>query len=135
MPPDNPDPIAPGALVPFPANILSNGGIVRLNITTFVLPLRGFYEVLFQVPVNEAAQLVISLDSGGGFFDVPNTVVGRPTGGTQIVGIATVEATIPGTLLGIRNPAANFLPITLTPNAGGQIPVSASLVIKLLMSF
>ena len=38
------------------------------------------YQVLFQVSVTEAGQLILTLDSGAGSVELDYTVVGRATG-------------------------------------------------------
>ena len=84
--------------------------------------------MLFQVSVDEAGQLLLTLDG----VDLPYTVVGRATGTTQIVGMALVETTSINGVLTVRNPAGNSTALTITPLAGGTRPVSAHLVITRL---
>lgn len=133
MPGDNALPIVPGAAISFPQNGEAVGSITRLNPFTFVLPELGVYEVLYQVSVTEPGQLIVALDFGAGFVEQSTTVVGRPTGGTQIVGLLFVRATSPNTLLQIRNPTGNVGSLTLTTFAGGNQPVSARITIKQIL--
>jgi hypothetical protein len=57
------------------------------------------------------------------------TVVGRATGTSQLVGMSVVETTSGNTLLTIRNPSGSAASLTITPIAGGLIPVTAHLII------
>ncbi|MCE5170741.1 hypothetical protein LQV63_15650 [Paenibacillus profundus] len=133
MPPDNAATVAAGADVQFPQNgPTSGGGIFRTSASTFNLSAIGTYQVLFQVSVTEAGQLVLTLDSGGGAIQLAYTVVGRATGTSQIVGIALVTTTVINSILTVRNPATESTALTITPLAGGTEPVSAHLVITRL---
>jgi hypothetical protein len=89
----------------------------------------GVYQVLFQVSVDEAGQLVLTLDSGAGAIELDYTVVGRATGTSQIVGLALVRTSVINSILTVRNPASETTALTITPSAGGTEPVSAHLVI------
>ncbi|AWI07067.1 hypothetical protein B9W14_22195 [Clostridium drakei] len=89
----------------------------------------GIYQVLFQVSVSEAGQLILTLDSGGGAVEQPYTVVGRATGTSQIVGMALVQTTVVNSILTVRNPTSESTSLTITTIAGGTEPVSAHLVI------
>ena len=103
MPTDNPATIAPGTDVNFPQDGATNGtSITRLSDNSFNISEIGTYEIYFNVPVTEAGQLELTLN--GNSLDY--TVVGRATGTSNISGL------------------------TLTPFAGGTIPVSAHLIIK-----
>lgn len=131
MPPDNAATVAAGSDVDFPNDGPSSGSglIVRTGADTFNLAEIGFYQVLFQVSVDEAGQLVLALDSGAGANELPYTVVGRATGTSQIVGMALIETTVINSILTVRNPASESTALTITPLAGGTEPVSAHLVI------
>jgi hypothetical protein len=85
----------------------------------------GTYQILFQVSVSEAGQLILTLDGA----DLAYTVVGRATGTSQIIGMALVETTVINSTLTVRNPAGNSTALTITPLAGGTRSVSAHLVI------
>lgn len=85
----------------------------------------GTYQVLFQVGVSEAGQLLLTLNGA----DLEYTVVGRATGTSQIIGMAIVTTTSVDSILTVRNPAGNAAALTITPLAGGTRPVSAHLVI------
>ena len=69
MPPDKAATVAPGTDVEFP------------EIVT--------YQVLFQVSVNEAGQLILTLNGN----DLKYSAVGRSTGTDQIIGLALVTTT------------------------------------------
>jgi len=130
MPPDNAATVAPGTDVSFPQNGPTSGTtIVRTSASTFNLSAIGTYQVLFQVSVTEAGQLILTLNSGAGAADLAYTVVGRATGTSQIVGMALVTTTVINSILTVRNPAGNSTALTITPLAGGTRPVSAHLVI------
>ncbi len=131
MPGDNAATVAPGTDVDFPQNgPTSGGGIIRFGVSpdTFQLSQIGTYQVLFQVSVTEAGQLILTLNGA----DLAYTVVGRATGTSQIVGMALVQTTVINSLLTVRNPTGNSTALTITPLAGGARPVSAHLVITRL---
>lgn len=129
MPPDNALGVAAGGDVEFPHDGPSRGaGIVRADAASFTLREPGTYEVLFQVSVTDSGQLVLTLNG----VELPETVVGRATGTSQMMGISLVQTTKPDSVLTVRNPAANANTLTLTPHAGGAEPVSAHIVIARL---
>lgn len=125
MPGDNAATVAPDTAVLFPQNGSSSGVITRLNSSMFNLPTIGTYLVQFQVSVTEAGQLMLRLNSE----PIANSVVGRATGTSQIVGVSLVTTTTPNSVLEVINPAGNAAALTITPVAGGTHPVSAHLVI------
>lgn len=126
MPSDNAATVAPGADVSFPQNgPIANTNIGRLGPSSFNLGPIGTYQILFQVSVTEAGQLILTLNGQ----DLNDTVVGRATGTSQIVGMAIVTTTAVNSILTVRNPAGNSTALTVTPLAGGTRPVSAHLVI------
>lgn len=126
MPPDNSATVAPGTDVSFPQNgPIANTNIGRLGPSSFNLGPIGTYQILFQVSVTEAGQLILTLNGQ----DLDYTVAGRATGTSQIVGMALVTTTTVNSVLTVRNPAGNAAALTITPLAGGTRPVSAHLVI------
>ena len=126
MPPDNSATVAPGTDVSFPQNgPIANTNIGRLGPSSFNLGPIGTYQVLFQVNVTEAGQLILTLNGQ----DLDYTVVGRATGTSEIVGMAIISTTAVNSVLTVRNPAGNAAALTITPLAGGTRPVSAHLVI------
>lgn len=126
MPPDNSATVAPGTDVSFPQDGPNSGnGISRLSASSFELGTIGTYQVLFQVGVTEAGQLILTLD--GEYLAY--TVVGRATGTSQIVGMALVQTTTESSVLTVRNPAGEAAALTITPLAGGTRSVSAHLTI------
>ena len=130
MPPNNAAPVAVGSDVEFPQNGPTSGtGIVRTGSSTFNLPNIGIYQILFQVSVTEAGQLVLTLDSGAGAIELLYTVVGRATGTSQIVEMDLVQTSVINSILTVRNPAGESTALTITPLAGGIDSVSAHLVI------
>ena len=126
MPPDNTATVAPGTDVSFPQDGPNSGAdIVRVGADAFSLTQIGTYQVLFEVSVDEAGQLILTLNGE----DLDYTVVGRATGASQIVGMALVTTTVSNSVLTVRNPAGTAAALTITPLAGGTRPVSAHLVI------
>lgn len=126
MPPDNAATVAPGTDVSFPQDGPSSGsGIARTGPASFNLADIGTYQILFQVSVTEAGQLLLTLDGA----DLAYSVAGRATGTSQIVGMVLVTTTAVNSVLTVRNPAGNAAALTITPLAGGTRPVSAHLVI------
>ncbi len=126
MPPDNAATVAAGTDVSFPQDGLNSGtDITRLGADSFQLGPIGTYQVLFEVSVTEAGQLILTLNGE----DLPYTVAGRATGTSQIVGMALVETTSENSVLTVRNPEGTAEALTITPLAGGVRPVSAHLVI------
>jgi hypothetical protein len=126
MPPDNAATIAPDTDVSFPQDGPSSfDEIFRVSSFEFLLSAIGTYQVMFNVSVNEAGQLVLRLNG----VDLPYTVSGRATGTSQIVGVAFVTTTLLNSVLTVRNPVSSAAALTITPVAGGTEPVSAHLVI------
>ena len=126
MPPDNAATVAPGTDVSFPQDGPNSGvDIVRTGPDSFNLAQIGTYQVLFQVSVTEAGQLILTLNGA----DLEYTVAGRATDVSQIVGMALVTTTTINSILTVRNPAGNAAALTITPLAGGARPVSAHLII------
>jgi len=126
MPPDNEAVVAPGTDVSFPQDgPVSGTDIFRTGADSFNLTQIGTYQILFEVSVDEAGQLILTLNGE----DLEYTVVGRATGASQIVGMAIVTTTVTDSILTVRNPAGNAAALTVTPLAGGTRPVSAHLVI------
>lgn len=103
----------------------SGTDIARTGPDSFNLAQIGSYQVLFQVNVTEAGQLLLTLNGE----DLEYTVVGRATGTSQIFGMAIMETTEVNSVLTVRNPAGNAAALSITPLAGGTRPVSAHLVI------
>ncbi|WP_340386540.1 collagen-like protein [Paenibacillus sp. FSL E2-0151] len=129
MPPDNAATVAPGTDVSFPQDGPTSGTtIARTGPSSFNLAAIGTYQILFQVSINEAGQLILTLNGA----DLAPTVVGRATGTSQIFGMALVQTTVINSILTVRNPAGNATALTITPLAGGTRPVSAHLVITQL---
>lgn len=126
MPPDNAATVAPGADVNFPQDGPTSGTTIsRTGPSSFNLAAIGTYLVMFQGSMNEAGQLMLTLNGG----DLSNSVVGRATGTSQMPGMALVQTTVINSILTVRNPAGNSTALTMTPLAGGTRPVSAHLVI------
>lgn len=125
MPPDNAATVAPGTDVSFPQDGPLSGSIFRTGPSTFNLSSIGSYDVSFQVSVDEAGQLILTLNGA----DLAYTLVGRATGTSQIVGLSIITTTVVNSILTVRNPSGNSTALTITPLAGGTRPVSAHLKI------
>jgi hypothetical protein len=126
MPSDNAATIAAGGDISFPTNGPSSGAaIARVNPSTFNLSGVGTYQVIFQASISEAGQLVLTLNG----TELTYTVVGRATGTSQIAGMYLVTTSSVNSLLTVRNPTGNPVALTMTPLAGGALPVSAHLMI------
>ena len=134
MPGDNAATVAVGGDVEFPQDgpTSGNGTITRIGSSSFNLAAIGTYQVMFQVSVSEAGQLVLALDEGAGAVELAYTVVGRATGTNQLVGMSLITTTTVNSILSVRNPASNSTALTITPLAGGTNSVSAHLVVTLL---
>ena len=129
MPPDNSSTIAVGAPVFFPENGYASGNIFAASPSTFILGSIGTYNVTFQVSINEPGQLALTLNSGLGPILVANSMVGRATGTSQIIGTCIIRTTVIDTILSVINPPNNSTALTITPLAGGTYAVSAHLII------
>ena len=126
MPGDNATSIAPGINVNFPQNGPNSGtGIVRISDSAFNLTEPGTYQIFFEVPVNQAGQLQLTLNG----MPIDYAVFGRATGASSIIGMALVTTTIANSTVNVRNPVANPSALIITPSAGGTLPVSAHLII------
>ena len=100
----------------------------RISASTFNLSAIGTYQVSFDVSINEAGQLILTLNGA----DLAYTVVGRATGTSEITEDALISTSTINSVLTVRNPAGNSTALTITPLAGGTRPNSASLVIEQL---
>lgn len=126
MPLDNAATVTPGTDVSFPQDGPNSGtGISRTGPNNFNLADIDTYQILFQVNLNEADQLVLTLNNN----ELTYTVVNRATGTSQTIGMAIITTTSINSILTVRNPKDNAIALTITPNAGGTEPVSAHLVI------
>ena len=122
--------VAKGTDVPFHRTAVSSTGITPTDSgqTQFTLANRATYRVSFVVPVDEAGQLVLTINGA----EQPYTVVGRATGSTQIVGEALVSSTAANSIISVRNPASAFTDLTISSFTGGLAPASATLIIQQL---
>ena len=126
MPPDNEAVIAAGEDVAFPRNgAIANTDIGRIDDTTFLLAEIGTYLITFNVPIIESGQLTLTLNG----VDFPYAVFGRATGTSNIIGTTLLTTTEANSTITIRNPVVNDTELTVTPESGGSLPVSAHLTI------
>jgi hypothetical protein len=126
MPGDNSATIAQGTAVSFPsAGPISGSDITALSATQFQLSSVGTYNVIWQVSISEAGQLVLEING----TEILSTVVGRATGTSQITGSRLITTSAANSILRVVNPLGNPIALTVTTTAGGSRSVSASLVI------
>lgn len=124
MPPDNAATVGLGEDVDFPNDGPEDGGITRTSPDEFQIAEAGTYRVSFIVPVDESGALGIMV----------NTVLqnyalfGRAAGSSPISGDALLDLQA-GSIISVRNFSG---PLTITPNAGGGLATSASLIIEQL---
>jgi hypothetical protein len=130
MPFDNTSTVGAGQAVEFPEAGPTDGsdGILPVTPSQFDLLAIGTYEVQFQVSVEESGQLELAVNG----TPLPYTVVGRATGTSQITEMALVTTTTVDSGLQVLNPSGDPIALTITPNAGGNDAVSASLIIERL---
>lgn len=108
--------------------MIGGSSISRASDSSFTLADIGTYYVSFQISANEPGQLMLALNGE----ELDYTVTGRSTGTSQIVGMSIINVTTENSVLSVRNPSGNSTALTITPLAGGSMPVSAHLtVIKL----
>jgi hypothetical protein len=124
--------IFPGQPVTFPVQGPSDGSGEISSVggvgIMFELSSVGTYDVSFQVPITESGQLEIALNG----VTQGDTVVGRATGVTQIVENTLVQVTNVNSELEVINPSGESTALTVSPDAGGTLPSSASLIIERL---
>ena len=125
MPSDNTLTIGVGTDVLFPQDGATSGVITRISPSSFQLTNTGTYLITFQVSVTEAGQLDLTLNG----VEQAQSVVGRATGTSQIMGTTLITTSSPNAVLTVRNPSVNSTALTITPTAGGAKPVSAHLTI------
>ena len=126
MPPNNPATIPPGAPVEFPNFGPANGnGIFGVSNNTYQLNSIGTYRVSWVVSVAEPGQLGLQLNG----VLIGSTISGRSSGSTQIVGDQLIVTTSSFSTLRLINPPGSPSSLTISPYAGGNQPVSATLVI------
>jgi hypothetical protein len=128
MPGSNDMPVAPGGTVDFVQAGPEVGDIQAVAADAYALPDIGTYRVSFNVPVTEPGQLGLSLN----FAELPQTIVGRATETSQIIGESLITTTAVDSILSVVNPADNLTGLTITPSAGGTEPVVATLIIEQL---
>ena len=125
IPADNAAPIAPGEDVEFPEQSFIGGtNVTRTSDSEFTFTESGTYLVFFNASTSEAAQLVLTLNGA----ELSYTVSGTGDDNSQITGVSVISAA-ENSVLTVRNPASATSSVTLTPNAGGNSPVSAHLTV------
>ena len=125
MPPENAAEIAPGEAVEFPEQSFIGGtNITRISDSEFAFTESGIYLLLFNAAVSEAAQLVPAING----TELSFALAGKDSALSQLSGTAIISAN-EGDILTLRNPSSASSSLTLTPNAGGNSPVSAHLTV------
>jgi hypothetical protein len=114
-----------GSAINFPNNGSISTGIVRTGPSTFQLSTIGTYLVQFQVGVVQGAQLQLALNGS----PLSETVVGRATGTTQIIGASLVTTLTPNSILQVINPLSNIAINLEAQGVAGTQFLSAHLVI------
>jgi hypothetical protein len=128
MPSDNASSVTAGSPVTFPGDGPQSGSITRVNASSFALGEVGTYRVSFEVPVSQPGQLELMLNG----VALPYTVAGRATGTSDIAGDSLISAPTVNSILEVVNPSGEATALTISPSAGGTLPVSASLVVQKL---
>jgi hypothetical protein len=126
MPSDNAATVASGTALLFPQDGPNSGLISRGSSSTFVLTTVGTYRVAFSASITEAGQLQLALNNVG----IAYAAFGRATGTSLIAGEAFITTTSASAVLSVKNASAGV--VTLTPLAGGPVPVTAYLIIQKL---
>jgi len=125
-PTDNPELIGAGEAVSFPRGYASDfSAVSRLNDSSFNLSKPGAYLVMFQVAVEEGAQLELELNGN----PLAYTVAGRDTLSSQITGMAVVTTALDNSVLRVINPEQSQTEVTVIEYAGGEVPSSSHLII------
>lgn len=129
QPLDNLLPVIPGGELIFAQDGPQFGTITRLTPSTFNLQDIGMYSVQFNVPIKEAAELVLVLNG----TELPATLVGRFTPETQLTGTFIIQTTQLNSVLSVINPVGAPNILTISDLAGGSgKPLSMNLVIMKL---
>ena len=110
--------------VPFPQDVSTSGGIVRVDDSSFLLPDVGTYLVMFRVHTTEPGQLQIELNG----FAIPYTLavnMNPTSGGHPIVGTSLLTTTLVNAVIAIINPDGNSPALTITPADGASTHANA----------
>jgi hypothetical protein len=107
--------LAAASAVPFPTNGSSSAVITRTGPSSFNLPAIGTYLVQFEALASNAGQLQLRLN--GAY--VADSVVGRATGQTQLVGVSLVTTSVVNSVLEVVNPPANGVLTFAAPGSSG----------------
>ena len=125
MPPENAAAIAPGEAVEFPEQSFIGGtNVTRTSDSEFTFTESGIYLVFFNAATSEAAQLVPAINT----TELSFALAGKDSVLSQLSGMAIIAAN-DGDVLTLRNPASATSSVTLSPNAGGNSPVTAHLIL------
>jgi hypothetical protein len=114
-----------GARILFPHAGAAQGGVVYSGGGEFTLPSAGTYRVSFSVPVAQAGQLQVVLNS----VPLPYAVFGNDAPNSEITGEALVTSPGAGSVISINAPGSNP-DISLAASAGGAVAGAATLIIQ-----
>ena len=118
--------LQPGEDYPLPEDGANSGnGISRISETSFRLAEPGSYQVMFCVTTIQTPKLALTLD--GEVLDY--SVAGRPSGGSQIVGMTIVPTTQPDSVLTLRYPDEESNGEEAVPAENPRIDTTSHLVI------
>jgi hypothetical protein len=121
-------PILPGREILFPLTTSTQGTkIVRNTPASFNLTVAGVYRYDFQVQVDQAGQIAVELDAGGGYvpqFYYPSA------GNATITGHGTVTTTVANTVFHLKNPLDNTKSLYISGLVGGAFPAAAHLTLE-----
>ena len=92
--------LRPGEDFVLPENGASGGGITRVSESSFQLADTGHYLMMFHVTTIQTPKLGLTLN--GELLDY--TVAGRPSGGSQIVGMTVVTVSQENSVVTLRYP-------------------------------
>ena len=125
-PSDNPNPIPAGTAIAFPRGSSSDfASISRIGESSFNLSEAGAYLVMFQVSVEDSAQLQLSINAR----PLAYTVAGTDSDSSQITGMAIVTTVREDAELRVVNAVNSGSSLIVTENAGGDLPSSSHLII------
>ncbi len=120
--------VTPGSPVEFPNNGPTTNNITRLTTGTFNVDLSGNYLISFNLTVVEAAEVVLVLNG----VELPETVVARSTGETQLSGNFIINIPQSNSVLSLNNASNTPFNLSSNSNTGSTKPLSLQLnILKL----
>ena len=104
--------------VPFPRNGPA-AGIVRNDVSSFILPSIGTYEITFRMQTTEPSQIELEING----LELPETLAANMSpsfGGHPIIGNFLITTTSVNSILAVINPGGNAISFTITPADGSN---------------